>query len=139
MNSPYSDEKGNIINYYEIFNIPVDAVKEDIRSAFCNLVKIYHPDISHKNTEIERKKIDLIIKGYKILIDDTLRNDYNRYLFEFNKINEDIKKDKKSSDYIYWLISLKNGFCNIKAEINWCKESINLLKNYKNKLFKKGQ
>lgn len=108
MNSAYSDEKGNIINYYEIFNLPYNANKEEIRSAFCNLIKIYHPDISHKNTEIERKKIDFIIKGYKILIDDRLRDDYNRYLLEFNKINEEgyVYLSKKRIKYSFSLKDL---------------------------------
>jgi DnaJ-class molecular chaperone len=108
MNSSYSDERGNIINYYEIFNIPYNANKEEIRSAFCNLVKIYHPDISHKHTEIEKKKINFIIKGYKILIDDRLRDDYNRHLLELNKINEEgyVYLSKKRIKYSFSLKDL---------------------------------
>ena len=108
MNSPYSDENGNMINYYDIFNITYDADKEKIRSAFCSLVKIYHPDISHKNTEIEKKKIDIIIKGYKILSDEILRQDYNSYLFHSSRINKDgfIYLPKKRVKYCFSLKDL---------------------------------
>ncbi|MFH0975747.1 MAG: DnaJ domain-containing protein [Spirochaetota bacterium] len=80
MNKPYCDDKGNLIDFYEILNIPYKAKKELIRSAFCNLIKIYHPDISGKNSDEEKKKVDLIIKGYKILINDELRRDYTKVL-----------------------------------------------------------
>jgi DnaJ-class molecular chaperone len=89
MKSPYCNEKGILINFYELFNIPFHANRDEIRSAFCNLVKIYHPDISHKNTELERKKIDIIIRGYKILTDEKLRDDYNRHLIEESRVNEE--------------------------------------------------
>ncbi|MBN2038742.1 MAG: DnaJ domain-containing protein [Spirochaetes bacterium] len=80
MSSTYCDDKGNIIDFYEILNVPYKAEKELIRSAFCNLIKIYHPDISGKDTEEDKKKVDLIIRGYKVLIDDALRQDYTKKL-----------------------------------------------------------
>jgi DnaJ-class molecular chaperone len=89
MFKPYCDEKGNIIDFYEILNIPYKAKKELIRSAFCNLIKIYHPDISGKNADEDKKKVDLIIKGYKILTDDELRKDYTAQLLNRNRFNND--------------------------------------------------
>jgi DnaJ-class molecular chaperone len=80
MNKPYCDDKGNLIDYYEILNVPYKAKKELIRSAFCNLIKIHHPDISGNNSDDEKKKVDLIIKGYKILIDDKVRREYTNQL-----------------------------------------------------------
>jgi DnaJ-class molecular chaperone len=87
MNKPYRDEKGNIIDFYEVLNIPYKAKKELIRSAFCNLIKIYHPDISGKNADEDKRKVDLIIKGYKLLIDDELRKDYTVQLLSKNRFN----------------------------------------------------
>jgi DnaJ-class molecular chaperone len=86
MNKPYCDDNGNIIDYYEILNVPYKARKELIRSAFCNLIKIYHPDISGKNTDEERKKVDLIITGYKILVDDDIRKDYTSRLLNSQRV-----------------------------------------------------
>lgn len=89
MNKAYCDEKGNIIDFYEILNIPYKAKKELIRSAFCNLIKIYHPDISGRNADEDRRKVDLIIKGYKLLADDDLRKDYTLQLLGKNRINKE--------------------------------------------------
>ena len=89
MRFSYHDEQGNIIDFYEILNIPYEAKKMEVRSAFCNLVKIYHPDLSGKESENERRKLDLVIKGYKILINDNLRKDYNTYLFNRERFSYD--------------------------------------------------
>lgn len=87
MNKPYCDERGNLIDFYEILNVPYKAEKELIRSAFCNLIKIYHPDVSGTDSEEDRKKVDLIIKGYKLLTDDDLRQDYTRTLLSKNRFS----------------------------------------------------
>ncbi|MDY6935269.1 MAG: DnaJ domain-containing protein [Spirochaetota bacterium] len=89
MRMSYHDEFGNFVDYYEILNIPYQANKSQVRTAFCNLVKIYHPDISKKNSDDERKKIDLIIKGYKVLIDDSLRLEYNKHLFDRKRYSDE--------------------------------------------------
>ncbi len=89
MNKPYCDGKGNIIDYYEILNVPYKARKELIRSAFCNLIKIYHPDISGKDTDEDKRKVDLIIKGYKILIDDDARKDYTSKLLSSQRFSHE--------------------------------------------------
>ncbi|MCP4726771.1 MAG: DnaJ domain-containing protein [bacterium] len=85
---PYHNDKGKIIDYYEVLSIPYKAKKELIRSAFCNLIKHYHPDISGKNSDKDKKITDLLIKGYKVLINDNLRSDYNKQLFSELRFNE---------------------------------------------------
>lgn len=85
----YRDDNGNIIDYYQVLNIPYMAGKEMIRTAFCNLVKLYHPDISGRDSEEDRRKIHLIIDGYKTLIDEKARADYNRQLSRIRKINSE--------------------------------------------------
>ena len=89
MNKPYCDDKGNIIDFYEVLNVPYKAKKELIRSAFCNLIKIYHPDISGQNADEDKKKVDLIIKGYKLLIDDELRRNYTEKLLSNSRYNSE--------------------------------------------------
>ena len=81
MNKSYRDSAGNIIDYYEVLQVPYMAEKEAIRSAFCGLIKMYHPDIVPDRNEKNRDKTELIIRSYKVLIGDDLRKDYNKYLF----------------------------------------------------------
>ncbi len=85
--NPYHDKRGNIIDYYAVLSVPYLAEKDLIRSAFCNLIKLYHPDISGNNDEKYKDFTDLIIKGYKVLSDDNLRSEYNKQLFNQLKFN----------------------------------------------------
>ncbi len=89
MNTPFLDEKGNIINYYDVLNVPFEADKAQIRSSFCLLIKLYHPDLSGRDGAEQRKKIDLLIHGYRILGDDALREEYDRRLFSAKKTSKD--------------------------------------------------
>ncbi len=87
MNTPFHDDRGSVINYYEILNVPYDAEKSVIRSSFCSLIKYFHPDIAGENTDQARRKVDLLIRGYKILSDDSLRTEYNRHLFSHRRVS----------------------------------------------------
>lgn len=89
MKTPFLDEKGNIINFYDVLNVPFEADKAEIRSSFCLLIKLYHPDISGRDGMDHRKKIDLLIHGYKILADSALREEYDRQLFAAKKSSKD--------------------------------------------------
>lgn len=85
----YRDDNGNLIDYYQVLNISYMAGKEMIRTAFCNLIKLYHPDLSGRNSEEDRKKTHLIIDGYKTLIDEKLRAEYNRHLSRIRKFDSE--------------------------------------------------
>jgi len=89
MNIPFRDDAGNIINYYEILNVPFDAEKAFIRSSFCALIKYFHPDIAGENSGEIRRKADLLIRGYKLLSDDDMRSEYNRLLFSNQRVSSE--------------------------------------------------
>jgi DnaJ-class molecular chaperone len=89
MENPFYDKSGNIIDFYTIFNIPYDAAAETIKSAFRKLIKHYHPDLSGTMSDNLVDKIDLIIRGYRILMDEGSRRDYDRVLFQ----NRDPRSD----------------------------------------------
>lgn len=50
-------------------------------------------------------------------------------LEEFKCIYEEIRKMEDSPHFIFWEITLKNGIYSTKADLKWCNESINTLKN----------
>ncbi len=82
MEKTYYDRNGNIIDYYTIFGIPHDADDEAVKSAFRRLIKQFHPDLSPGSSEHLVEKIDIIIRGYRILLDEDIRRDYDRELFQ---------------------------------------------------------
>ena len=75
------DKRGNIIDFYAIFNLPRTAGEGEIRSAFHALIKRYHPDTASVKSDNLTEKLDLIIRGYRILSDTDLRIEYDRILF----------------------------------------------------------
>jgi DnaJ-class molecular chaperone len=85
MISKYYDKNGRIINFYKIFNIEYDAKIAEIKSAFHSLIKLYHPDTAKKFTELNKEKIELIIRAYRILSNKKTRLEYNRLLVNNNK------------------------------------------------------
>src|SRR4030042_6961668 len=81
------DKNGNIIDFYTIFNISNTAEPGEIKSAFRTLIKRYHPDTATIKADNITEKLALIIRGYRILIDDDLRIEYDRLLFSNRKID----------------------------------------------------
>lgn len=82
MTGAYYDKFGNIIDFYAIFNVPYDAKEDEIKSAFRALIKRYHPDLSHSRSEQNIEKIELIVRGYHLLMDEDARKEYDRALFQ---------------------------------------------------------
>lgn len=64
-------------DYYEILGISRGASSDDIRRAFRNLAKEYHPDVN-KSPEAEAKFKE-INEAYAVLSDDERRAAYDRY------------------------------------------------------------
>jgi len=80
MNISFLDDRGSLVNFYEVLNIPPTAEKASIRASFCALIKIFHPDASGIDSEERRRTAHLIIRAYKVLSDPSLRTEYDRLL-----------------------------------------------------------
>lgn len=64
-------------DYYEILNVPRDANKEDVKSAYRKLALQYHPD-RNKSPEAE-DKFKEISEAYAVLSDDAKRREYDQF------------------------------------------------------------
>ncbi len=64
-------------DYYAILGLPVSATAEQVKRAYYNLARRYHPDL-HGQTQNER--IKLINEAYSILSDLTQRAAYDTLL-----------------------------------------------------------
>jgi len=60
-------------NYYEILGVSKDANSEDIKKAYRNLSKKYHPDVNPQGEQ----KFKEIAEAYSILSDDQKRKQYD--------------------------------------------------------------
>nr|QEG03084.1 mitochondrial chaperone protein DnaJ 1 isoform X1 [Cymbidium ensifolium]QEG03090.1 mitochondrial chaperone protein DnaJ 1 isoform X3 [Cymbidium ensifolium]QEG03091.1 mitochondrial chaperone protein DnaJ 1 isoform X2 [Cymbidium ensifolium] len=63
-------------DYYEILGISNDATQEDIKKAFHNLAKKYHPD-ANKNSPAAKRKFQEIREAYETLRDPDKRTQYD--------------------------------------------------------------
>ena len=80
----YKDKNNKIIDYYTLFNVTPEANSDEIKQAFRNLIKKYHPDSSKTYTAKNTEQINIIVQGYKILTDEDIRRTYDRELFQQN-------------------------------------------------------
>lgn len=64
-------------DYYEILGLESKATSDDIKKAYRELAKKYHPDINRSSTSEELFK--LISEAYEVLSDDAKRTQYDLY------------------------------------------------------------
>ncbi|GAB4580441.1 MAG: molecular chaperone DnaJ [Anaerolineales bacterium] len=64
-------------DYYEILGVPKTASQEDLKQAFRNLARKYHPDVSKEEHAEERFKE--INEAYAVLSDEQKRAAYDRF------------------------------------------------------------
>jgi len=65
-------------DYYEVLNINKDATEQDIKRAFRQLAKKYHPDLNPDNKEAEQKFKE-VNEAYEILSDPDKKVRYDRF------------------------------------------------------------
>ncbi len=65
-------------DYYEVLGIGKDATEQDIKKAFRQLAKKYHPDLNPDNKEAEQKFKE-INEAYEVLSDPDKKARYDRF------------------------------------------------------------
>jgi curved DNA-binding protein CbpA len=83
-------------DYYEIMGLENTASSEDIKKAYRELAKKYHPDINKSSTSEELFK--LISEAYEVLSDEARRTQYDLYRkFELeSELKEESSKSRTS-------------------------------------------
>jgi molecular chaperone DnaJ len=67
-----------VVDYYEILGVSKNASKEEIKKAYKNLAKKYHPDLNKDNPNATAKFKE-INEAYSALSDDNKRSNYDRF------------------------------------------------------------
>ncbi len=66
-------------DYYEVLGVGKTASKDEIKTAYRNLAKKFHPDLNKDNPKLAEEKFKEISEAYEVLIDDDKRVRYDQY------------------------------------------------------------
>lgn len=95
-------------DYYKILDLPNNRVNmTQIKTAYREQAKKYHPDVNIANSRNEERFKD-INEAYRVLSDNISKRKYDRIWYRnVGKINSSYEKEKKSKD------SLSSDFFNM--------------------------
>ncbi|ODM93605.1 hypothetical protein Ocin01_13083 [Orchesella cincta] len=65
-------------DYYDILGVPKNASSKDVKKAYYQLAKKYHPD-TNKGVPDAQKKFQDVSEAYEVLSDDTKRKEYDMW------------------------------------------------------------
>ena len=69
-----------LINYYDLLGINSKADAEEIKRAYYEKLKIWHPDKNAENTKAAEEKTKMLNQAYSVLSDPAQRKQYDRIL-----------------------------------------------------------
>ena len=81
------------INYYTVFGLKYPSSQEEIKKAYHNLIKKYHPDVGG-----DTGKMKILNQAYDVLSNSTKKAKYDKWLLEIIKKDTD-SEPKKSKSY----------------------------------------
>ena len=93
----FRKERFVVINCYEILGIRKNATASEIKRAYRQKAKLYHPDSSKKE---DTEKFRLLVQAYEILSDARQRSIFDESFF--NKFHFK-KENYETFDYYKWL------------------------------------
>lgn len=80
-----------MIDFYELLGISMDSTKQEIKTAYREMVKKYHPDIN--KSEDANKIIRSLNEAKEVLLDDEKRKEYDKLLNDI-KYSKQFSKEK---------------------------------------------
>jgi len=122
--NPFSDQ---FPNYYELLGINSKASQEEVRQAYLNKIKEWHPDKNPNRIEEAEKKTKLLNQAYHLLGNSERRKTYDRML----RYTSGKKLGEYINDEAFWnkidkaYPALKKVLNNVRELYSLFKDSVN--------------
>lgn len=99
-------------NYYNILGVSKDASLEEIKKAYIEKLKTYHPDVYRGDENFAQEKTAQLNVIYQTLKDEQKRKDYNILVFGEEKVKENEQEQNEYNPGIFadLLIRLRRAF-----------------------------
>ena len=68
------------MTYYDILGVPFDATQDQIKKAYREQIRFFHPDIFDGSEDVARIKTQQLNEAYEVLKDPEQRRSYDAYL-----------------------------------------------------------
>ncbi|CAF3313118.1 unnamed protein product [Rotaria socialis] len=75
----HTSNKRDKKDYYDVLGVPKTATAKDIKKAYYQLAKQYHPDTTEKKDSATTKKFQEVSEAYEVLSDETKKKNYDTY------------------------------------------------------------
>ena len=85
-----------MMDFYELLGVKKGATKEEIKKAYRDMVKKYHPDVN--KSEEANKIIISLNEAKETLLDDNKRKKYDKLLDDINH-SKQVSKNKQETYY----------------------------------------
>lgn len=86
-------------NFYDILGIGRNASKAEIKKAYINELRKYHPDVTKFDKLYAEERTKDIIEAFEVLNDDEKRAAYDELLSGYEKLNNIHSSDKKKAGF----------------------------------------
>ena len=107
-------------NYYKILNVSKNASITEIKKAYLNELKKYHPDIYKGDASFAQDKTAKLNEIYSVLKDENLRKEYDKKTFGESENTSNFANEKQEEPNIFKELKerLKAGFARYSKNSN---------------------
>ena len=85
-------------DHYKVLGVPPIAKREEIKKAYKEKAKKYHPDLNPNSREFAEEKMKEIVSAYDTLMDNGKRNTYNNSRFFALRTPPQLRRGKSKSN-----------------------------------------